>query len=94
VEAAGGPDPEQFVRCVPFRYISDALTPDEALEIVRRNEPTKGQREAYLTRMATPAYTTASGWLGYSDEHACDGSARGCSQGWSTSNRRWAATSR
>src|ERR671917_1165351 len=37
--------PEQIVRCVPFRYITDAITPDEALEILRRNEPTKAARE-------------------------------------------------
>src|SRR3977135_3124527 len=33
--------PEEFVRCVPFRYITDAVTPEEALDIVRRNEPGK-----------------------------------------------------
>src|SRR2546423_5705159 len=53
--------PEQLVRCVPFRYITDAITPDEALEIVRRNEPTKLQREVYLRDNGYPAYTTSAG---------------------------------
>src|SRR5438270_10443429 len=61
--------PEQFVRCVPFRYITDAIAPEEALEIVRRNEPTKGEREAFLRERGYPAYTTSAGWLGYTDEH-------------------------
>src|SRR5690349_12488889 len=38
--------PEAFVRCVPFRYITDAVTPDVALEIVSRNESSKPAREA------------------------------------------------
>src|SRR3954454_5563654 len=37
--------PEQLVACVDFRYIEDALTPAEALELLRRNEPTKPERE-------------------------------------------------
>jgi L-fuconate dehydratase len=60
--------PEEIVRCVDFRYITDALTPDEALEILRRNEPTKGEREEEMLKDGFPAYTTSAGWLGYSDE--------------------------
>lgn len=40
--------PEELVRCVPFRYITDALTPAEALDLLRRNEPTKATREAEI----------------------------------------------
>ncbi|MDP9379214.1 MAG: L-fuconate dehydratase [Chloroflexota bacterium] len=60
--------PEQLVTCVPFSYITDVLTPQEALEILRRNEPTKGEREAQMRSKGFPAYTTSAGWLGYSDE--------------------------
>src|ERR671933_2481594 len=74
--------PEQFVGCVPFRYITDALTPDEALEIVRRNEPTRAQREAYLREHGYPAYTTSAGWLGYSDEKLRQLCREGLAQGW------------
>ena len=59
--------PEELIGCVPFRYITDALTPDEALEIVHRNEPSKAAREAILREQGYPAYTTSAGWLGYSD---------------------------
>ncbi|HEV7666314.1 MAG TPA: L-fuconate dehydratase [Chloroflexota bacterium] len=60
---------EEFISCVPFRYITDALTPDQALEIVRRNDATKDQREALLAEKGYPAYTTSAGWLGYTDDH-------------------------
>jgi len=60
--------PEALVACVDFSYISDALTPDEALAILRRNAPTRSQREAELRRDGFPAYTTSTGWLGYPDE--------------------------
>jgi len=60
--------PEQIVSCIDFRYISDALTPDEALEILRRCAPTRAEREAEMLRSGFPAYTTSAGWLGYSDE--------------------------
>jgi L-fuconate dehydratase len=57
--------PEQLVACVDFRYIEDALTRDEALEILRRNEATKPEREAILLAVGFPAYTTSAGWIGY-----------------------------
>ena len=59
--------PEQIVACVDFRYIDDALTRDEALEILRRNESTKAEREVILLAEGFPAYTTSAGWLGYSE---------------------------
>jgi L-fuconate dehydratase len=59
--------PEQLVACIDFRYIEDALTRDEALEILRRNEGTKAEREAILLAEGFPAYTTSAGWLGYSE---------------------------
>ncbi|MYS20419.1 L-fuconate dehydratase [Streptomyces sp. DvalAA-14] len=60
--------PEQIVDLVDFRYLSDALTRDEALEILRRAEPGRAERAALLRREGYPAYTTEPGWLGYSDE--------------------------
>jgi L-fuconate dehydratase len=60
--------PEQLVAAVPFRYLSDAFSQDEALQILRRLEPTRGEREAELRENGYPAYTTSAGWLGYSDE--------------------------
>ena len=60
--------PEQLVACVPFRHITDALTPGEALDILRRQEPTRAEREALVREQGYPAYTTSAGWLGYTDE--------------------------
>src|SRR5213079_3082142 len=60
--------PEQIVECVPFRHITDAFTRAEALEILRRWEPTRAEREALIRGRAYPAYTTSAGWLGYTDE--------------------------
>lgn len=60
--------PEELVACIDFRYISDALTPAEALEILHRHAPTRAQREAEMREVGFPAYTTSAGWLGYSDD--------------------------
>jgi L-fuconate dehydratase len=60
--------PEQLVACIDFRYIEDALTPAEALAILRRNEATKAERETILLAEGFPAYTTSAGWLGYSED--------------------------
>jgi L-fuconate dehydratase len=75
--------PEAFVRCVPFRYLTDAITQDEALEIVTRNEESKTQREAYLRAHGYPAYTTSAGWLGYTDDQLRQLCRGGVAQGWS-----------
>jgi L-fuconate dehydratase len=60
--------PEQIVGCIDFRYLEDALTPLEALEILRAAEEGKSERIAELQRSGFPAYTTTPGWIGYSDE--------------------------
>jgi L-fuconate dehydratase len=59
---------EQLVACVDFRYLSDAITPAEAIAILKRNDPTKAARETQMLAVGFPAYTTSAGWLGYSDE--------------------------
>jgi len=60
--------PEEIVSLVDFRYIRDVLTPEEALEILKRAEGTKAERKAKLLKYGIPAYTTSPGWLGYTDE--------------------------
>jgi L-fuconate dehydratase len=60
--------PEQIVELVDFRYLTDAITPEEALSILQDALPGRDEREAELLAHGYPAYTTTPGWLGYSDE--------------------------
>ena len=75
--------PEQFVSLIDFHYITDALTPDEALAILRKNAPTKAEREAEMLRDGFPAYTTSAGWLGYDDAKIRRLCREGLAAGWS-----------
>lgn len=66
--------PEEIVSVIDFQYITDAITADEALDILRALAPTRGERLDFLRNNGYPAYTTSVGWLGYSDEkirHLC-----------------------
>ena len=60
--------PERLVACVDFRYIDDALSPDEAIDMLRINLATRPAREVEMLREGFPAYTTSAGWMGYSDD--------------------------
>jgi L-fuconate dehydratase len=63
---------EEIVSLVDFRYLTDALTPDDALELLERGTSGRVGRRQVLERDGYPAYTTAPGWLGYSDERLAD----------------------
>ena len=78
-----GLDPEALVRCIDFRYLTDALTPEDALDILRRHEPTRSAREAEMLARGYPAYTTSAGWLGYPDDKIRRLCREGVRQGWS-----------
>ncbi|GLH96053.1 enolase C-terminal domain-like protein [Phytohabitans aurantiacus] len=60
--------PAEIVDLVDFRYLTDALTPAEALKILEDARDGREAREAELLRTGYPAYTTTPGWLGYDDE--------------------------
>ncbi|MFI9611672.1 enolase C-terminal domain-like protein [Streptomyces sp. NPDC052023] len=60
-------EPEWLVRQIDFRYLTDALTPEEALDILRRGREGAPQRRVRLLERGYPAYTTSPGWLGYDD---------------------------
>jgi L-fuconate dehydratase len=60
--------PEEIVDLVDFRYLTDAMTREQALAILRRAEPGRAARREELLRSGYPAYTTTPGWLGYADE--------------------------
>ncbi|MFN8520346.1 MAG: enolase C-terminal domain-like protein [Chloroflexota bacterium] len=58
---------EEMVGLVDFRYLTDALTPDQALAMLRERAPGRAERIAAIERNGYPAYTTSAGWLGYDD---------------------------
>src|SRR3989442_7751431 len=74
--------PEELVRCIDFRYLTDALTPEDALAILRKHQPTRARREEELQRRGYPAYTTSAGWLGDSDEKIRRRGRAGGERGW------------
>ncbi len=60
--------PRQIVDIVDFRYLTDAITPEEALAILTKAQAGKAQRIATLEREGYACYTTSAGWLGYDDD--------------------------
>jgi L-fuconate dehydratase len=74
--------PEDLVRCLDFRFVSDALTPDEALALLRRQAPTRAKREAEMLAQGYPAYTTSAGWLGYSEDKVRRLAREAVAEGW------------
>ena len=63
--------PEEIVRLIDFRYITDCITPTEALALLRARELGKAERRAELLADGYPSYTTSAGWLGYPDDKLC-----------------------
>lgn len=61
-------EPEKLVSTLEFHYITDLLTKEEALEILKKGREGREEREAEIVKTGYPAYTTSVGWLGYSDE--------------------------
>ena len=74
--------PEQMIACVDFRYITDALTPGEALNLLKEKSGGNAERQSFLLQNGYPAYTTSAGWLGYDDDKL-RALCRNCvAQGW------------
>jgi L-fuconate dehydratase len=73
---------EQIVRAVDFRYIDDALTRAEALEILTRSQSGIEERLARLKAEGYLAYTTSAGWFGFSDERVRRLCREGLAEGW------------
>lgn len=74
--------PAELVAVCDFRYLTDALTPAEALDMLTRLAPTRAERIARLTAGGYPAYTTSPGWLGYDDEKLRRLCREAVAQGW------------
>ena len=60
--------PEQLVECIDFRYLTDCITPEEALQLLTKQAEGKAARLQNLLAQGYPCYTTSAGWLGYSEE--------------------------
>ncbi|KAH7912375.1 enolase C-terminal domain-like protein [Hygrophoropsis aurantiaca] len=60
--------PEELVNATAFRYITDAITRQEALEMLKAKESGKKEREAKVIEIGYPAYITSAGWLAYTDD--------------------------
>lgn len=74
--------PEQFIACVDFTYITDAIAPEEALELLYKNENSKYNRLKHLMESGYPAYTSSAGWIGYSEEKIRQISRQAKHDGW------------
>ena len=74
--------PQEFVRLVDFRYLTDALSPEEARAILERQGDGKAARIARMEQQGYPAYTTSAGWLGYPDDKVRALCREGLAQGW------------
>lgn len=60
--------PQELVNCIDFRYLTDCITPEWALDYLTEIAENKHERFATLQNDGYPCYTTSAGWLGYSDE--------------------------
>ena len=81
-QLVGDMTPEEIVSCVDFRYLTNALTPEEALRLLENVQAGKDERRARLLASGYPAYTTSAGWLGYDDEKLRMLSRKARAEGW------------
>ena len=75
--------PEELVALVDWRYLTDALSPDEALDLLRAKENGRADREEQLIETGLPSYTTSAGWLGYDDDKLRRLCQEAVDRGWS-----------
>lgn len=75
-------EPEQLIKAIDFRYIDDALSPEEALDILTAGRKGQTERLALLRKNGYPAYTTSAGWFGYSEEKIRRLSREALADGW------------
>jgi len=75
-------DPEEIVRAVDFTYITDAITPEEALDLLKERASGKETRLRHLEQHGYPAYTTSAGWIGFSDDKIRSLCREALARGW------------
>jgi L-fuconate dehydratase len=74
--------PAELVACVDFRYLTDALDPGQARELLEERAPGRDARRAEMERDGFPAYTTSTGWLGYPDDEVRRLARAAVAEGW------------
>src|SRR3954449_10339311 len=74
--------PEELVRCVDFRYMTDALTPEQAVALLESRAAGRAEREAEMRRDGFPAYSTSVGWLGFTDDEVRRRARAAVEAGW------------
>lgn len=74
--------PEELVACLDFRFVTDAITPEEALALLRRNLAGRGRRMRQMQQEGYPGYTTSAGWLGYTEDKIRCLAREGVAEGW------------
>lgn len=78
-----GLSPDTIVDCVDWRYLTDALTPEAARDLLTEREPGRAARAAEISASGYPAYTTSAGWLGYDDAKVTRRALRAVADGFS-----------
>lgn len=74
--------PEELVACLDFRFVTDAITPEEALALLRRNLAGRATRAREMQEEGYLGYTTSAGWLGYTEEKIRRLARQGVAEGW------------
>jgi L-fuconate dehydratase len=74
--------PELLAGCVDFRYMTDALSPGQALELLQQRAGAKPEREREVLDRGVPAYITSVGWLGFDDAEVRRRCRQAVSEGW------------
>lgn len=59
---------EEIADIVDYRYLTDVLSREDALGILKKAEAGKAARIETLKNEGYPCYTTSAGWLGYDDD--------------------------
>jgi L-fuconate dehydratase len=83
-QLVAGLTPEELVACVDFRHLTDALRPDEAVELVRASQAGRDERLAAARAQGYPAYVTSAGWLGYPEEQVRELCRQHRAEGWTS----------
>jgi L-fuconate dehydratase len=75
-------EPEHLVQSLDFRYVTDVLTPEEAVSMLSERQASRAERVREIEADGYPAYTTSVGWLGYGDEKIRQLCREGVAEGW------------